>query len=159
MLLDEFFPVPVFRIILTIPLAGYYWLKSVVNFFASPEIRFKDISSDIALVTGAGSGIGRCLAIRLAKRGAKVVLWDISEPGLFETLRIVTEEAGGTGQAYVCDVTNKKSVEEVAEKVRREVGVVTILVNNAGIVTGKLFWELKDADIIKTFEVSKVCCI
>ena len=133
-------------------------LSAIVRRIASSLglLPHKDVSGEVVLVTGAASGIGRLMAIEFAKRKATVVLWDLNKDGA----RAVAEEIeGATGReafAYRCDVTKRDEVYEIADAVRTDVGDVTILVNNAGIVTGKKFMDCPDALIQKTFEVNAI---
>lgn len=64
------------------------------------------------------------------------------------------KKAGGQGYAYTCDITSTSRIANVAEKVREEVGEITILVNNAGILNGGPLLDLSEADIRRTFEVN-----
>lgn len=86
----------------------------------------------VALVTGAGSGIGRATAVALAERGATILAIDIDE-----TTAKVTADAcldfGVDAMAYSCDVADGPAVIELAEQVAREHGTLDILVNNAGV--------------------------
>lgn len=145
----------ILQIFVNILLLLYYWLEGIVLFFIPKRLRFKDVSEDIVLITGGGSGLGRLLAIRFAKLGAKVIVWDLNQSGLEETCRLV-KEVEGKAFSYICDVSDRYAVYEIANKVRQEVGKVTILVNNAGIVSGKRFLETPDDKIIKTFEVNAI---
>ncbi|XP_054720296.1 short-chain dehydrogenase/reductase family 16C member 6-like isoform X2 [Uloborus diversus] len=133
----------------------YYWIESMVLALVPKRLRFKDISNDIALITGGGSGIGRLLAVRFAKHGAKIVVWDLNLSAAEETAKIVRSN-GGEAYAYCCDVSKPEKVYEAAGKVKKEVGKITILVNNAGIVTGKRFLDCPDHMIQKTFEVNAI---
>ncbi|RWS11823.1 Short-chain dehydrogenase/reductase family 16C member 6-like protein [Dinothrombium tinctorium] len=121
--------------------------------FVPKKWRFKDISGDIVLITGAGSGLGRQLALKLASFASHLVLWDINECGLLETAKLLKKSAAQCSY-YMVDVSDSRMVYATAAKVRNEVGKVTILINNAGIVCGKRFLELKDEEIIKTFKVN-----
>ncbi|KAM4556707.1 epidermal retinol dehydrogenase 2-like isoform 1-T1 [Fundulus diaphanus] len=114
----------------------------------------KNITGEVVLITGAGSGIGRLMTKEFAARGTVLVLWDINEEGLKETAKLA--KSGGASRAYyfVCDCSNKNEVYRVADQVKREVGDVSILVNNAGIVTGKKFMDAPDSLIEKTMEVN-----
>ena len=91
-----------------------------------------DIKNKVAVVTGAGSGIGRALAYELARRGASLALSDIDEVGLAETARHA-RVIGAKVHDQRLDVTNRAAVLAYADTVAREFGVVNIVVNNAGI--------------------------
>ena len=115
--------------------------------------KLPDFSADVCLVTGAAQGLGRQLALKFAECGATLVLWDINEEKVFS----VAEEVRALGNeafAYVCDCSKREEVYRVAERVKQEVGDVAILVNNAGVVSGKRLLENSDANIEKTFQVN-----
>jgi NAD(P)-dependent dehydrogenase (short-subunit alcohol dehydrogenase family) len=84
----------------------------------------------IALVTGAGSGIGEAIALAMAREGARIVSVDINIGAAVRVARGVGENAIG----YACDVTDRTACDELAAKVRSEIGPVSVLVNNAGII-------------------------
>ena len=85
-----------------------------------------------AVVTGAGSGLGRAFARGLAGRGAKVVISDVDAAGLAETARLV-RDLGGTALVTRCDVTESDDVQALADFATRELGGTDLLINNAGI--------------------------
>lgn len=85
----------------------------------------------VALVTGAGSGIGRACAMRLAELGAIVIGAGRHEETLSETGKLVTESSGGY-EAIVCDVRDASSVENLFASIQRRYGRLNALVNNAG---------------------------
>ncbi|KAI6130321.1 retinal short-chain dehydrogenase/reductase [Pisolithus croceorrhizus] len=103
-----------------------------------------DWSEQIVLITGGSSGVGELLANTLAFRNVTVVVLDIKP--------IVTDNSNIT--FYQCDVSKWDEVKAVAKKVIEEVGHPTILVNNAGVVQGKLILDLKPQDIVQTFGVN-----
>lgn len=106
-----------------------------------------------ALVTGAASGIGRMLAAELGAAGAKLVLWDIDEAGL----QRAGDELRSSGYAvdtYACDLSDRESVKATAAATLSQSGPVDILINNAGIVSGKDVLDISDADIERTFDVN-----
>ena len=86
----------------------------------------------VAIVTGAGSGIGAATARRLAREGARVAAIDLSAEGLAETTRSIAAE-GGQGMALVGDVSQAGSVADLVRQVQERFERIDILVNNAGI--------------------------
>ena len=91
------------------------------------------LESQIAVVTGAGSGIGAAIAKGFASEGARVVALDINEAAAVQTAHEIAD-AGGHSAAYALDVADFDACEELAEEIAHKVGHVSILVNNAGIV-------------------------
>ncbi|XP_041975216.1 epidermal retinol dehydrogenase 2-like isoform X2 [Aricia agestis] len=122
----------------------YETLKSVFQVIVPPSP--KDVKDDIILITGTGHGMGREVAVRLARLGATLVCVDINSANNEETAKIIKQEKG-KAHAYRCDVTNRAAVMELAEKVKREVGDVTILVNNAGIMPCKPLLQQTEQEI------------
>jgi NAD(P)-dependent dehydrogenase (short-subunit alcohol dehydrogenase family) len=90
------------------------------------------LDGKVAVVTGAGSGIGRALAYDLAHRGAKLAISDVDEIGLAETARRV-RGIGAHVHEQRLDVTDRDAVLAYADIVAAEFGVVNIVINNAGI--------------------------
>lgn len=95
-----------------------------------------NLAGQIALVTGAGSGIGAAIARKLAAMGARVVLCGRTPASLESTARSISE-AGGQAQVEPCDVTDLASVEALAQRVESRFGRIDILVNNAGMGGGR----------------------
>lgn len=90
------------------------------------------LHNQVALITGAGRGIGAAIARELAQLGAMVVLCGRSRPPLEETAGAIAE-AGGRAELAPCDVTDHDSVQSVASMVERRFNRLDVLVNNAGI--------------------------
>jgi NAD(P)-dependent dehydrogenase (short-subunit alcohol dehydrogenase family) len=86
-----------------------------------------------AVVTGAGSGIGRAIALGYAREGARVVVLDINKDAAAETAQQILN-AGGKAESFALDVTRRDDCVAMARQVADRVGAVSILVNNAGIV-------------------------
>lgn len=87
----------------------------------------------VCVVTGAGGGIGRGIALALAAEGAKVAILDRNAEGADETLALV-KQGGGIGMAVGCDVTDSSSVEAAEASVTAQLGPIRVLVNNAGTI-------------------------
>ncbi len=105
------------------------------------------------LITGAASGIGRLLALKSSKYGAKVVLWDVNDEKLKSVATEVAQYKSDV-YAYNCDVTDRQKVYSTAEKVKGEIGKIDILINNAGVTTGKLFLDCTDEELLRTMNVN-----
>jgi NAD(P)-dependent dehydrogenase (short-subunit alcohol dehydrogenase family) len=109
------------------------------------ELPSFDLTGEVALVTGASSGIGRHIAELLAMAGAKVALAARRVDRLAEAAREI-EAAGGECLPIACDVTRPDSVAAAVAKAEAELGALTILVNNAGVVVSKPLFEHTEAD-------------
>jgi NAD(P)-dependent dehydrogenase (short-subunit alcohol dehydrogenase family) len=109
------------------------------------ELPSFDLAGQVALVTGASSGIGRHLAGLLAAAGAKVALAARRVDRLAELAEEIAA-AGGQGLPLVCDVTRSDSIAAAVARAEAELGPLTILVNNAGVVVSKPLFEHTEAD-------------
>lgn len=144
----------VWHIVYNLLLVVYYVVEGVVlKLVPRKYLHRKSVAGETVLVTGAGSGIGRLLSLRFAQRGARLVLWDIDRAGNEETARLI-RDAGGKAWPYVCNVGDSKTVYETAARVRDEVGRVDIVVNNAGVVSGKRFMDLPEEMVARTFQIN-----
>jgi len=103
------------------------------------------LEGHVAVVTGAGSGIGRGIALGYAREGAKVAVVDINGEAAAETAKAITG-AGGKSASFVLDVTEREKCRAVAAQIEQSVGRVSILVNNAGINRRNAF--IADADTV-----------
>jgi 3-oxoacyl-[acyl-carrier protein] reductase len=90
------------------------------------------LANHTAVITGAGSGIGRAIAAGYAREGARVVVLDINKTAAAETAQEILN-AGGTAESFALDVTKRNDCIAMAKQVADKVGPVSILVNNAGI--------------------------
>lgn len=97
--------------------------------------------------------MGRLEAIEFSKRGATVIVVDINEEGNNETADIL-RELGATVFAFQCDVSKKENIKRLASAIRNEIGDVTILVNNAGVIYVADILSLTDEKIQRTFDVN-----
>ncbi|XP_055593574.1 short-chain dehydrogenase/reductase family 16C member 6 [Uranotaenia lowii] len=129
---------------------GYIIQAVYYTLFGKPK---KDLNGELALVTGGGGGLGRLLALRLTKLGAKVIVWDINQAGIDETVKIV-KSLGGFCKGYKVDISNKEQVYKFADLMREEVGDVSLLFNNAGVVSGRALLDTPDQLIERSFNVN-----
>ena len=107
------------------------------------------LQGQVAIVTGAGQGIGEGIATRLSEAGARV--------GILDTNRVTAEEVAGRlkGLGLLCDVSSSASIRLAIEEVQGQLGPIQILVNNAGI-TGRtaLLWNLEERDLDQVYAVN-----
>jgi 3-oxoacyl-[acyl-carrier protein] reductase len=118
----------------------------------------------VAIVTGASRGIGRAIAAALGRGGATVVGTATTDKGA-DAIREHLESAGISGRGMRLDVTDVDSVDTVVKTVTAEIGVPTILVNNAGITRDNLLMRMKDdewqsildTNLTSVFRMSRAC--
>ena len=104
-----------------------------------------DLSGRNAVVTGGSRGIGRAIAMGLAKAGASVAVVSTAAGRSDETVSAITA-AGGKAQPFACDVSKADSVQALADSVMKAFGGVDIVVNNAGITRDGLVMRMSEAD-------------
>jgi NAD(P)-dependent dehydrogenase (short-subunit alcohol dehydrogenase family) len=105
--------------------------------------RLLSLEGKVALVTGAGSGIGRGIAVRLAQMGAAIVVLDINSEGGEATARTITER-GGRALFERCDVRSSHDCKTATEKAIASFGRIDILCNNAGVIIRKNVVDLSE---------------
>ena len=112
------------------------------------------LKNKIALITGAGRGIGRDIAIALAKEGAEVVInYNGSEERAKEVKQTI-EENGGKASIYKCNVSDFVACEAMIKDIVKEYGHLDILVNNAGITKDGLIMKMKEEDFDSVLNVN-----
>lgn len=102
----------------------------------------------VAVVSGAASGLGRAAALRLAVEGAVVEILDLKQAD--ETCREIVE-AGGVAQAQRCDVTDEAQIARACSEIERRHGRVDIVVNNAGLLSGRKPWHQLSREEVERF--------
>ena len=128
---------------------------AICSWFRCRRSRYPDLSGDVCVVTGAGQGLGRHIALQLSECGATLVLWDVNNEAV-QAVEKEIRDSGRNAHCYVVDCSKREEVYRAAEQVREEVGDVAVLVNNAAIgFTGSFVkGETKDEQIEKTFSVN-----
>jgi 2-hydroxycyclohexanecarboxyl-CoA dehydrogenase len=107
----------------------------------------------VALVTGAAAGIGRACSLRLAREGHAVGVLDLDEPRCADTVDEITA-AGGKAMALGADISDRAEVQVALAKLRGALGLITILVNNAGMAEFLPFEEITDERWDRMFSVN-----
>ncbi|MDQ3457688.1 MAG: SDR family oxidoreductase [Deinococcota bacterium] len=108
-----------------------------------------DFRGKVAVITGAGQGIGRAIALTFARAGAKVMLFDYQEAQALER-----ELEGHEAAAFKVDVTDTQGVQEATAQVMQAFGRIDILVNNAGVISSKPFTECSEKDWDQVLDVN-----
>lgn len=121
---------------------------------AAGEGRGRLLADRAAIVTGAGRGIGRAVALRLAAEGATVVVAELDPDGAQSTAKEI-EAQGGTGLAYPVNVADTGAARRMVEEVVVQLGRIDILVNNAGAMQTKPMLELTEEDWDRILEVNQ----
>lgn len=100
----------------------------------------KSFQGKVAVITGAGSGIGRELALQLAAQGTSLALCDVDESGLGETATLAQENPT-TVRTYLADVADRQRMVDLAAAIIADLGQVDILINNAGVTLRPLYFD------------------
>jgi len=127
-------------------------------------IGLRRLEGDVALVTGAGRGIGRGIAVRLAAEGAAVAVLDVLEQEAAETVARI-EAQGGRAIPVVADISDRAQVDAAVARIEEDLGGLTIAVNNAAICPTAGFLDVGEEDwnaalgvnLMGTFHVAQAC--
>lgn len=107
------------------------------------------------LITGGGLGIGKMLGEKFLREGAaNLIIWDINEQNIQNTKKEFRGKGYDNVHSFVVDVSDIDDVERAGTEVLLEIGNVDILINNAGIVVGKMFWEHTAQEIERTMDIN-----
>jgi len=112
----------------------------------------KQFKGKRVLVTGGASGIGKIMVRLLLEQEAKVIIWDVNQSKMEATLSEFASKGDVVG--FNVDVSKIDQIQDTAKKIQQGIGVVDVLINNAGIVAGKYFHEHTTVDILKTMEIN-----
>jgi NAD(P)-dependent dehydrogenase (short-subunit alcohol dehydrogenase family) len=109
------------------------------------------LNTEIAIVTGAGQGIGRAIALRLARDDYFVIIADMNE----KTGRDTVNAIGQNSSDFIpCDVGDEDSVKSLYEQIRHKNGSLTVLVNNAGIIRDNVIWKMSASEFDAVIRVN-----
>jgi all-trans-retinol dehydrogenase (NAD+) len=111
------------------------------------------VKNKLVLITGGSSGIGRLMCLEFAELGGKVIAWDLNRDAL-DTLEEEGKRRGFFIKGMACDVSDREAVYRQAAALMKEYGPVDVLINNAGVVSGKTFLETPDEKMLRTMEVN-----
>ncbi|KAH8416628.1 hypothetical protein KR222_000162, partial [Zaprionus bogoriensis] len=114
----------------------------------------KKVAGEVALVTGAGNGLGRAIALQLAEIGCHIAVVDINLSGAEDTVKQINEMTTVKAKAYKTNVANLSELRELDKQVTQDLGPVTILVNNAGILMHKNFISPEPEEIQRMIDVN-----
>jgi 3-oxoacyl-[acyl-carrier protein] reductase len=114
------------------------------------EMRLKD---KVAIVTGAGRGIGEAIALRFAEEGAKLIINDVNEADANHTVETIKGK-GGQAAAVIGSVASRQVAEKMVDTAIREFGTVDILVNNAGIIRDAMLHKMTDEQWDQVIDVN-----
>uniref|UniRef100_A0A0K2UU71 Short-chain dehydrogenase/reductase 3 n=1 Tax=Lepeophtheirus salmonis TaxID=72036 RepID=A0A0K2UU71_LEPSM len=139
----------------------YHVLKGFLLFFLNYVMppKPKSLFGEVALITGAGGGLGRELSLQLTDLGVKVICVDINKVSVEETCRITQKKGSLGSRAFVCDISVPKEVGDLVKKIsllEDELGPITMLFNNAGIAHCKPFLKHTNEEIQSLFQVNVI---
>lgn len=137
----------IYMLVVSLPV----WWKVLQNTMISkPE---KRIEGQLALVTGGGNGLGKSIALELAKKKVNVIVADLDE-GAAERVAGDCRSFGVAAKAYKCNVGVYAEIKEMSRRIEEELGPVDILINNAGVMPAISFQEGKPEDIQRILDVN-----
>ncbi len=112
------------------------------------------LAGKVAIVTGAGTGIGQGIATRLGAEGAQVIVDYVGDPADAEQTLSAIERAGGKGEIVQADITKAADINDLLDTAWQHFGSADILVNNAGVEHKADFWDTTEADYDRVLNVN-----
>lgn len=134
-------------LVLSLPI----WGRVLRDFVMAPPE--KNISGQVAVITGGGNGLGRAIAIRLAKQGVHIGIADVDLPAA-ERVAGDCRSFGVNARAYKCDVAEYDQLKRLSVEVEQDLGPADILINNAGLIPALSFREGNPQDIERILRVN-----
>jgi len=136
----------------------WYLLRGLIR-EAYPQMLTKNISKDVVMITGAASGIGRLLAMRFARKCEKIILLDVNADALTKVSKEIAALDGCRAKVFevTANLADRESTYKAMESTKQQAGDVTMLINNAGVVTGKNILDATDQQIDLTMQVNTIC--
>lgn len=120
-----------------------------------------DLTDRVAIVTGAGLGLGREISIRLAQNGAKVIANDVMEDNVKKTVELIKAE-GNEAEYVIADISSWDDAKGLIDKTVEIFGKVEILVNNAGVTRDMLMRDMQESDWDRVLDINLkgafICC-
>ncbi|NMP33433.1 SDR family oxidoreductase [Thalassotalea sp. M1531] len=113
-----------------------------------------NVQDKVIVITGGGQGLGRAIAVNLAKIGAKLALIDLNEELLKETVSLIEQE-GSNANYYLANVTNESEVEATFNQINDDFSGFDGLINNAGILRDGMLLKAKDGEIVKKMSLEQ----
>lgn len=113
-----------------------------------------EIPGKTVVITGGASGMGRLLALKLARLGGTVMIYDLNDEALRAVVEEIKAQTGRDAHGFVCDVSDREAVYRTADEVHESVGKVDILINNAGVVSGRRLMDAPDEKVEAVFGVN-----
>jgi all-trans-retinol dehydrogenase (NAD+) len=118
------------------------------------EMKMKNLRGKKAIVTGGAMGFGLATCKRLVREGCDVTIWELNESAMLEAKKELDDMGGGKTFVYLCDVSDKERVFELAEQAKKDMGQVDILINNAGFFRPGKFCEIPLEHTVRQMEVN-----
>ncbi len=118
----------------------------------------KEINNAAALITGAATGIGKAIAVRLSAEGCRVAVADVHEEGVRTTVDEIARQ-NGHAAGIVADITHQEDIDRMIQETLQAFGSIDILVNNAGVATAGFIDTVHDSEIERVFAVNLVGAI